>query len=53
MSWEDIPSTTSGFLKLHKTAIKAQPSNSGPMVVHCRCILQYLANCKIKVYRAK
>ena len=34
--WNDIPSTTSGFLTLHRNTIEAQPPNAGPMVVHCR-----------------
>jgi len=39
MNWQDVPSTTSRFLRFYKRAIEAQPPNAGPMVVHCGQVL--------------
>ena len=38
LNWPDhgIPPTTTGLLKFYKAACLAQPTNSGPMLVHCR-----------------
>ena len=41
IDWEDIPSTTSEFLKIYKSAVEAQTSNAGPMVIHCRWVSIY------------
>ena len=40
LNWPDhgIPPTTTGLMRMYKAACAAQPSDAGPMLVHCRLV---------------